>query len=86
MPSCPRKELGPAPHGPDFETIYGRIIAIPTTDRFQEKINKIKIIYDVEFYRTILSKLEDYQKKRHTFHGFKALDDIGKRNTSLKNI
>ena len=49
-----------------------------------EKIHKVKIIYDVGFYRTVLSKLEDYYKKRHILDGFKALDDIGKQKHILE--
>ena len=63
-PSWPHKELGPAPQGDDLDTIYEKIIAIPTSDRTMEKINKVKIIYDVGYYRTVLSKLDDYYEKK----------------------
>ena len=83
-PSWPRKDLGKAPQEDDFENIYERIIAIPTSDRIMQQIHKIKIIYDVGYYNTVISKLEDYQKKRHILDGFKALDDIGKQKHILE--
>ena len=83
-PSWPREEFGPAPQEADLNNIYQTIIAIPTSDRTMEKINKVKIIYDVGFYRTVLSKLEDYYEKRHIIDGFKAMDNIGKQKHILE--
>ena len=84
-PSWPREELGPAPKEDDLESIYDKIIAIPTSDRTMEIINRVKIIYDVGYYRTVLSKLEDYYKKGTSLLDSKHWMTLANKNTSFKN-